>query len=222
MLRLLRFYAPYVGRAFALLFNTARRLDTWGGVVTTSLGVFGVGGGVIGAALQLVPWYVPGAVFGALFLYGLLRVNQENYREIEAERNRAQRRLATDEKRIALKDLLGEAREEGPHAHARAHETGDLDALSRWTNETRDLIEAAFGKGEAQLFLSDEGYPTHSLPGSPGNDAWAALAQFNVSARNRREREIGYRLRRLDSLILRADSLPIRPDFDPQGWTDRQ
>ncbi len=186
------------------------------GVGSLGLSVFGV-----------TAWWPFSPLWGAapillFFAYGLLKANYKRFEEIKEQCERLASRVATDEKRIALKDLLGETREEGPRAHARTHETGDWDILSRWTNETHDLIEAAFGKGEAQLFLSDEGYPTHSLPGSPGNDAWAALAQSNVSARNRREREIGYRLRRLDSLILRADSLPIRPDFDPQGWTDRQ
>ncbi len=145
-------------------------------------------------------------------MYGFLKVNQENIREVEAARDKAQGHLATIEKRIALKDLLGEAREEGPRAFG-THAEGVLD---RWRERTKDLIEAAFGKGEAQLFLSDEGYPTHSLPGNPGNDALAVFARANMSARNPRERMIGYRLRCLDSLILRMGSLPIRPDFDPQ------
>lgn len=168
--------------------------------------------------LQSLPWYVPVVGLATLFFYGVARGIYEDVEVLKRERDEAWDKLRDREKRIALNDLLGGAREEGP----RAYEAREEGALSRWRERTKGLIEAAFGKGEAQLFLSDEGYPTHSLPGNPGNDVWAALALSNVSARNQREREIGYRLRRLDSLILRMDSLPICPDFDPQDWTSRQ
>jgi hypothetical protein len=75
------------------------------------------------------------------------------------------------------------------------------------------LIEAAFGKGEAQRFLGDEGFPPPS-PAHPGDRVGAEFA----ASRHLVEREIGHRLKRLDSLIQRMGSLGIRPDFDPKDW----
>jgi len=107
-----------------------------------------------------------------------------------------EKRQAATTRRKDVKDLLGEARKEGQSLRSsykqERHEKAD--AAKDWVRRTHDLIEAAFEKGEAQFFLVDEL--------DKGLDPVDAC------------------LRRLDQLIVRANSLNVNPDFDTQAWTN--
>ncbi len=174
------------------------------GITSNALLLGGVGSGYF-AVWQGGFWGLPVAIFLLLFFFALLRASYE----IKQERDGLEERLENEKKRAVLNDLLGEAREEGP----RAYWSDEHGAFGQWLSETQSLIQAAFGKGEAQLFLSDEGFPP-SPPAHPGDRVGADFA----ASRHVVEREIGYRLRRLDSLIQRMNSLSIRPGFDPKDW----
>jgi hypothetical protein len=101
-----------------------------------------------------------------------------------------------------LKDLLGYAHEKGGRLVGEGEE--HLPKAQEWVWYTYALIEAAFDKGEAQRFLSNEGYTLPWL--RPMDNLMLASNTFWISAR----------LWRLEHLITRMDSLTIRPGFDPQ------
>jgi hypothetical protein len=145
-----------------------------------------------------------------LFVYGLSKANYEAFceveqkiRRIEAEKSALQEKLTTAEKRRALKDLLGEAHEDGESLY----QAYDEDNVAVWVTRTRDLIEAALDKSEAQLFLSNRG----DLPFTPVDDARTMYVYMQ-------EQALGNRLIRLEELTNRLDSLNIRPDFDPHAY----
>jgi hypothetical protein len=83
------------------------------------------------------------------------------------------------------------------------HDDTDEDQAKKdaekWGQQTHDLIAAAYGEGEAALFLDDSGYVFYSMP-LPTN-----------TIRN----WIDGRMRRLAELLKRTDTLSIRTDFDP-------
>jgi hypothetical protein len=95
--------------------------------------------------------------------------------------------------RLALKNLLGEAR-----SAVRRLSLSNMPEVQAWVSRTRDLIAAALGEGEAQLFMDSSGYEFMG-----GNDD---------------SRFLEGRLRRLAELIGRVDGLSIRDDFDPEVW----
>ena len=70
---------------------------------------------------------------------------------------------------------------------------------------THDLVEAAFDKGEARHFLNSKGYD----PGfeDPFRDTQLDPYKYFIQPR----------LKRLDELIVRANSLEVNPDFDPRS-----
>ena len=135
---------------------------------------------------------------GVLFAYGLMKANYEAFQEVEGERDLLRRGRTTREKRIALKDALGDAIEKGQELHASDPTTEDAE---KWVNDTAVLIWAALGDGEVHLFANAPGVTLHS----GGNES----------------RHRG-RLHRLGQLIARVDGMELRPDFDPEEWTDRQ
>jgi hypothetical protein len=76
-----------------------------------------------------------------------------------------------------------------------------------WVHRTYDLIEAAFDKGEARRFLDSSDYkPEKPLP-------------YREVRIDPYKYFLTPRLRRLNELILRANTLEINPDFDPQSFT---
>lgn len=142
---------------------------------------------------------------GILFLYGLLRANYERFQELEADRDKiaAERDAAisqgrNEEMRTAVESRLGSLREEGEGLRSSGYE--DIEA---WTSKTKNFIEAAFGTGRAQLFLSNAGY----------------TASEDVQGFVLRPEEVWleFRLRRLDELIAQSDALAISPNFNPQS-----
>lgn len=149
------------------------------------------------------------APVGFLFLLGLMRAPFEEYQRLQEEKEGIERRLATDEKQVALKDLLGIAYENGIEVSGGGVSKEDRQ---RWVDETQRLIEAAFGKGQAQIFLINSGITYENLFGyTPSNPLAQVIPSSDVAW-------IPARLRRLDELIASADSLPMRPDFNPRDW----
>lgn len=105
-----------------------------------------------------------------------------------------EQKIENIENRIATKDLLAEAACQGEGL-------GDIlvDPQKRkdWVENTCEFIEAAFGKSEARRFITDDSSNMYR-PNNP--------------------HALGVRLKRLDELIARANSLQIRPSFNSQDW----
>jgi hypothetical protein len=127
--------------------------------------------------------------------------------------------LTDAQKRAALRDLLADALDEG-HALRRTlyKEGGELKLTSKqdveeWVDHTHDLIEASLGRLEAWRFLSNEGYTPEDLGWDFKPAPWT----------NWRDEKYlrSARMKRLDELINRVDSLDINADFDPQEWMGR-
>jgi hypothetical protein len=71
-------------------------------------------------------------------------------------------------------------------------------AVEAWTHRAHDLIGAAYGSGEAALFMDSSGY------------VFSSDGSVRRSLRN----FIDGRIRRLSELLQRADSMTVRDDFD--------
>jgi hypothetical protein len=155
--------------------------------------------------------------FGVILLYGFLRANYEEYLAIGVERDTFKKSVETARRRKAVNDLLGDAVEEGRKLSGGRRYRLDEDerptaqeryegAVHAWVHHTYELIEAAFGKSEAERFLSGEGYR---------RQGFASIENLRAS---RDKYSLPVRLWRLDQLIERANALEINPDFDPQEW----
>lgn len=212
----LLFFGRMVFRVPTTLWEASKSWVTFTGIVTfyltfsPKLAEYGLS--VFGNICPL--WAL--APVGLLFLLGLMWAPFEEYRRLQAERDqeRAEKKaleqwFEIDEKRRILKTLLGEAIDEGrilqrmlrreePNEVKRAR----LPEIDLWVDCTSELIEVAFDKGEAQLFLRDQRRTTGVRRRVPA---------FYIS-------EIEAWLKRLYELIPRADTIPMRPDFDPQDW----
>lgn len=125
-----------------------------------------------------------------------MKATSDEYLEVERERDQLQREKTTNEKRIALKDALGNASEEGQRLHAN---NPTVEAAEKWANDTADLIGAALGKGEVHLFAN-----------APG------ITVYSGGRETRQQLFIKGRLHRLSQLIARVDGMDLRPDFNPQ------
>jgi len=200
----LRFYWPTVRRTFSILWTATDRYVTYAGIGASLLTFFS-------PELALLPWgYLPvlsrwWAVVPllVLFAYGFLKALYERFGGMEE-------RLATAKNRRAIKDLLGEAVDRGRNLQRTIRKEGDeivivsKQDVEDWVHGTHDLIEAAFDKGEARHFLNSEGYdPGHNLP---WRDARHDPYKYYIEPR----------LKRLDELIVRANSLEVNPNFDPR------
>src|SRR6185312_3980493 len=101
-----------------------------------------------------------------------------------------------------IKSLIGKAMQSGKDLLQKIptmEASGAERAANEWGQPIHDLIAAAYGEGEATLFLDSTGYTF-----------------FSGSAPNTNVRLwIEGRLRRLSELLPRADTLPVRRDFDP-------
>lgn len=179
-------------RSPGVLYQSLARVDKVAGVLTVAF----VGAGVDAVWSEYLPWWAPYAAFGILLLYGFVRANYEEYLAVETERDELRAGRATTDKRAALKDALAAADEKGHELYASDPEIKDAE---RWVTDTHNLIEAALGKGEARLFLSDAGYTFMAGQNDTRQKLW-----------------VEGRLRRLAELMARVDSLDLRPDFDPE------
>ena len=160
----------------------------WQAAITTSLksGLLVL----IAAWMLLYAWAVPATIYDD---HNRLVLERDRY----AEEVRVQRAAAAHPDpavlRIAIKDRLGSLQRK-----ADSVSPNDEEKAKAWARETRDFIRAAFGDGEAALFLSDAGFVFYG----GGEDTRV------------RNWMIG-RLKRLGNLIERADTVAIRPDFKP-------
>jgi hypothetical protein len=130
--------------------------------------------------------------------------------EVKAANEALQSQISTDEKRIALKDLVGEAMNEGRVLlrMLRREESDEakrvrLAEVDLWVHRTSGLIEAAFDKYEGQVLLESVGESTNTRHRSPAN----------------RISEMQARLKQLYELRSRVDTITIRPDFNPESWS---
>jgi hypothetical protein len=203
----LRFYWPTVRRTFGILWTATDRYVTGAGIGASLLTFFS-------PELAKLPWgnlpvlsrwwaVLPLLV---LFAYGFLKALYERFEGMEE-------RLETAKNRRAIKDLLGDAIDRGRNLQRTIRKEGDeivivtQQDVEDWVHDTHDLIEAAFDKGEARHFLNSEGYdPGHNLP-------------WREARHDPYKYYLEPRLKRLDELIVRANSLEINPDFDPQSAT---
>jgi hypothetical protein len=146
--------------------------------------------------LSAPKWVVlPGACLAVLVIFaeGAYRLSEEQH-EIIGRKDEVVAAL-TDEAALTLKDLLGKADQEGHELYS-----GDpsIEEAEEWGTRTHNLIEAALGRGEAQLFLSNAGY-TFLSGGKTEQQIW-----------------IEGRLRRLAELQARVHEMKIRSSFNPQ------
>jgi hypothetical protein len=127
-----------------------------------------------------------------------------------------QARLATEaqieqrQEHLAMKELLGTAIIEGEaliNSHKLSKEQTDADAYqhegNRWATKTGRLIEDAYGKGEAAVWQNDAGLTGMVDPNHP-----TVLVTSGVINR----------LHRINELMVRVDSLPLLPGFDPKNY----
>ena len=194
-------------RSFPLFWDAVKRGDTIASVLFAVLGVAG-----LSWILQFIPLWVPAGALGLIFMYGLLRANYQEFREVEDAKRNLESKLATARKRKAVKDLLGVAVEQGEDLHVTLRKEGDSfrfvseQDVKEWVHRTRDLIEAAFDKAEARRFLDSSDYkPEKPLP----------YREIRIDPY---KYHLTPRLQRLNELILRANTLEINPDFDPQSF----
>jgi hypothetical protein len=176
------------------LWDSARLYVEIAGVYALVVGIIGVSTLTFPPVWALVP-------IALLFLYGLMKVNYEEFRNIERVRDELRKGETTRKKRIELKDALANSSEEGQRLYA---SDPTAEAAEEWVNDTADLIRAALGDGEVHVFVSAPGITLHS-----GNKTHQQLW-------------IEGRLHRLSELIARVDSLDLHPDFDPQDWTNQE
>jgi hypothetical protein len=216
MVGFLRFWGGVVMHAPKLLEQAASRRDL---LITL---VLLLGGTWIGAWLRFVPWWLP---FAALLVFGLMWSIYDKFQQVEDENRKLRERLAAAAKRKALNDLLGDALEEG-RSLSRGKRYIQLEderpnaedkyqgAIHGWVHHTRELIEAAFGKAEAQHFISNEGYTEEELLGLKPNAKFKRHFLDNPYL-------MKARIKRLHELIRRAHLLNVDSDFNPQDWIKR-
>jgi hypothetical protein len=193
-------------RTGVLLVRFYARADLLVGAITL------VGGAGIVALLRLVPWW--GVLIGLvlLVLYAFAIAVFDKIRETEDGKAALEGKLSTAKKRRAVKDLLGVAVEQGEDLRVTLRKEGDSfrfvskQDVEEWVHRTRDLIEAAFDKGEARRFLDSSDYkPEKPLP---YREIRSEPYKYHLTPR----------LQRLNELILRANTLEINPDFEPQRF----
>jgi hypothetical protein len=155
-------------------------------------------------ALQF--WFTGGAFAAFLALVGTVStLGYAWYRAAVTEVESASSKAASAAQKLKtdrVKELLGKALASGDRL-IRLHNEQDEDQAEKdaqkWGQQTHDLIAAAYGEGEAALFLDNSGYVFYS-----GN-----------SAKSRIRNWIDGRMRRIGELVKRTDNLSPRADFDP-------
>jgi len=105
--------------------------------------------------------------------------------------------------RMCAKTLLSRALRQGAKLYGEAQTTEHSifeKNVNDWGQTTVDLIENAFGEGEARLFMDGSGLPLYS-----GNNDANQKQRFIL--------DVGRQ--RLALLIPRIDLIPMQPDFHP-------
>jgi len=187
------------------------KLDTWASA-TIHLFVQAVSSIIIWVALSYV--LAPGTLWARVLAAALpliifpiamgvrfFTVPANLAREDQAQIKSLTAALETRERRKVAKTIIGRALEDGQRLLTRNADgtLGEKEPAEQWVATTWKFISAAFGPGEATLFLSDAGYVFYSSDGRVG-----ALVKG--------------RLRRLAELLGRVDVLDIDKDFDPASW----
>lgn len=190
---MLRFYWRIVRRTPRLLLRALRDLDTGIGILALIFAAVG-----LSTWQDLLPWWAPYGAFGVILLYGFLRENYEEFSAVEDERGKLQRQLTTSRKRRATLDLLGRYHAKGRklvRSHPRVEEIPQVAAgeVSGWSEGVYRLIRAAYGFGQAEVFLS----------GKDPDDAEVWLREC---------------LAQLVRLMEQTSELELRPDFDPEDF----
>jgi hypothetical protein len=148
-------------------------------------------------------WFTGGAfaAFLALLLalLGAVSMGYAWYRAAVTEMEWASSKAASAAQKLKadrVKGLLAKALVSGDKLIRSNKDTNeDQEDAEKWGQQTHDLIAAAYGEGEAALFLDSSGYVFYG--GSPIRN-W-----------------IDARMRRLTELLKRTDTLSTRTDFDP-------
>jgi hypothetical protein len=218
------FYWRLAKSSFPVFWEAIKRGDTMASILTAVLAVAG-----LSWILQFIPLWVPVGVLGLLFLYGVLRANYEEFRMVEDVKQELEAKLAVAEKRKAVNDLLGNALEEGESLKQgrryaiEGDESQELEEIEIgndgqarhreevrvWVDRTYDLIDDAFGRAQAQRFISNEGYTDEEVLGRK------LPPSLHISSTERKY-SLRARLKRLHELTDRMHNLDINPDFDPQ------
>ena len=199
-----------------------------GDLIASALGFFCTATG-LSWALEYVPLWVPLVGLGSLFFYGVARGVYDDFEKAKEDRARLEKTLEERKKRKAINDLVGNALEEGLSLkqggkYAFKSENQNLEDIEisgehqarydeevrTWVDRTYNLTNEAFGKAEAQRFISNEGYTDEELFG-------CGLPPFVYLSSTKRKYLLPARLKRLDKLIDRANSLEINPDFDSKS-----
>lgn len=211
MHRWLRFFAFWaditVRRMPLFLLRAVKQVDLLYGAVPLLLGV--------GAAAYLNLISVWSAL-AVLLVLGLMWAVYEKWEETNDRKEELEAKLATAAQRKAVKELLGACSTEGEKLRKWSYvEDGERIIVSQadvedWVHRTRDLLEAAFDKAEAQRFVSNRGYTEEELGYRPN----ARLKPRNLDS----PYLTAARLKRIDELVARMHLLDISPDFDPQDW----
>jgi hypothetical protein len=208
-------------------------------LLAVSVAVLGAGGSAVLAFSRAYPWYilVLFAVGGLLFVLWLISTGIEAYRKSQARRRYipTQPPSTTTVKRKAVNDLLGNALEEGESLKQgrryaiEGDESQELEEIEigndgqarhreevrAWVDRTYDLIDDAFGRAQAQRFISNEGYTDEEVLGRK------LPSSLHISSTERKY-SLRARLKRLHELTDRMHNLDINPDFDPQDHTKQE
>jgi hypothetical protein len=154
-------------------------------------------------------WFTGGALGAFLGLLGALggvsALGYAWYRAAVTELEAASGKAASALQKLKadrVKDLLGKALASGDKLiqsqKDKDEDQAEKDA-QRWVEQTRNLIAAAYGEGEAALFLDDSGYLFYS----------------GSSPKSKIRNWIEGRMRRISELLKRTDTLNPRSDFEP-------
>ena len=103
------------------------------------------------------------------------------------------------------KHLLGEALSSGGKLIGQQSEKSDEEyeqAAETWGRKAQNLIVAAYGEGEASLFMDSSGYTFYS----------------DGSNKSKVRNWIDGRMRRITELLRRTDVLTVQGEFDPASF----
>jgi hypothetical protein len=149
---------------------------------------------------RIVAVVAPFVVFPIAFLVKLLTVPAALSREAGLRLEALHVESDARARRQAIKGVVGRfIRSGNDMLSTKSNDDETLrEPAVNWVTAVRDFVVAAFGTGEAELALSDAGY---TFFGGGKYENW-----------------IRGRLRRLQELMARADSIEPDGKFDPSKW----
>jgi hypothetical protein len=158
-------------------------------------------------------WFSAFAIVGVIAtfanfveLHGADTLQQEIKAGIDELRGHNSPAQAELEKRVAMKELIGEALDDADKLNANWWKRNDDDQFKHetnlWINKAGHLIEDAYGEGEAKAWNDDAGI-TNYTDGKKHTDLHNAIMN---------------RAARLKAFMPRVDILPMRQSFDPKNY----